>query len=246
MRPPLSLHLPKISSITGLLRRRQVHPDLMTSWGLLSGLDQTRPLEDYDFVVVDTELTGMDPSVDEIVSIGAVRIRGMRIVPVESFYTLVRPDMALPRLSTLIHRITPDEVRRAPAADSALSAFLKFAGGSLLVGHHVGMDMTFLSRAVRNHFGGPLKNPCLDTLRLAQAYQEELFEGYFDQFNLQISYNLADLTRQHDLPQFPSHNALMDAMQAAYLFLFLARKLRGGHIKTLADLHAAGKTRRFL
>jgi len=241
MRAPLNL-----PRLTDLFRRRPVHPLLMGSWGYLSGLDQTKPLEDYDFVVLDTELTGLDPNADEIVAIGAVRIRGMRIHPSESYYTLVHPDMDLPRLSTLIHRITPDEVSRAPRLDSAMTGLLNFAGRSLLVGHHVGMDMTFLSRASRQVFGGPLKNPCLDTLRLAQAYQEELFEGYYDQFNLNISYNLTDLAGQHGLPVFPAHNALMDAMQTAYLFLFLARKLRGGTVKTLKELHAAGSTRRFL
>lgn len=241
MRAPISFSL-----LTDLFRRQPIHPDLMGSWGYLSGLDQTRPLEDYDFVVVDTELTGMDHREDEIVAIGAVRIRNMRINPTESYYTLVRPAMDLPRLSTLIHRITPDEVSLAPQLDSAMSGFLNFAGRSLIVGHHVGMDILFLSRAARKVFGGPLKNPCLDTLRLAQSYQEELFKGYYDQFNLNISYNLTDLAKKHGLPVFPAHNALMDAMQTAYLFLFLAGKLRGGRVKTLKDLHDAGSTRRFL
>ncbi len=225
---------------------RRVHPDLVRSWQTHTGFNQTRPLEEYDLVVVDTELTGMNPTRDEIVSIGAVRIKNMCIDLTDYFYSLIRPDIPLPKLSTLIHRITPHEVEKAPTLDKVLPRFLDFAGNSLLVGHHMGMDMTFLSRASRQVFGGPFKNPCLDTLRLAQAFQEELFEGYYDQFNLQISYNLADLAKRHTLPRFPMHNALMDAIQTAYLFLFLARKLKGGKIKTLEDLHTAGKTRRFL
>ncbi|MBU1247841.1 MAG: 3'-5' exonuclease [Proteobacteria bacterium] len=232
--------------IAETLLPRAIHPDLSASWKALSSLDQTLDLEAYDFVVVDTELTGMDPRTDEIVSIGAVRIRNMRINPSDSFYTLVRPEMDLPRLSTLIHHITPDEVENAPPLSEALPDFLRFAGTSLLIGHHVGLDIGFLNRASRRIFGGPFRNPCLDTLRLAQAYQEELFGSYYDQFNLQISYNLADLATQHNLPEFPTHNALLDAMQSAYLFLFLVRKLQSGTIRTLKDLHTAGRTRRFL
>ncbi len=233
-------------AIADFFSRRQVHPDLVRSWESHANFDQTRSLEEYNLVVVDTELTGMNPTSDEIVSIGAVRIKNMRIDLTDYFYSLVRPDINLPKLSTLIHRITPHEVEKAPALDKVLPKFLEFAGSSLLVGHHMGMDMTFLSRASRQVFGGPFKNPCLDTLRLAQSFQEELFEGYYEQFNLQISYNLADLANQYALPIFPMHNALMDAIQTAYLFLFLARKLKGGKVKTLKDLHAAGRTRRFL
>jgi DNA polymerase-3 subunit epsilon len=244
MRMPFEL--PSLADLPGLFSRRRADEQLLASWRALAAIDQSRPLEEYDFVVVDTELTGLDPGEHEIVSIGAVRIRGMRIDQSDTFETLVRPERGLPRLSTIIHRITPEALKNAPPMREALPGFLSFAGSSLLVGHHVGMDMTFLSRAARRVFGGPLKNPCLDTLRLAQAYQEELFEGYYDQFNLQISYNLEDLTRQHRLPAFPAHDALQDALQTAYLFLFLCRKMRGGQVRTLKDLHAAGRTRRFL
>ena len=59
------------------------HEGLARSWKNLRALSQNKALEAYDFVVVDTELTGMRPRRDEIVSIGAVRIKNMRIVPHE-------------------------------------------------------------------------------------------------------------------------------------------------------------------
>lgn len=221
-------------------------PTLEENRRLFLDLDQNRPLEEYEFAVVDTELTGLSPRNDEIVSIGAVLVRGMRIVPDETYFTLVRPRMDLPKLSTLIHHITPGEVAKAPTLEDALPDFVDFCQGRLIVGHHIGLDMSFLNRALRRIYGAGLNTPCLDTMRLAQAYEENLWEGFYDQFNMKVSYHLPDLAEAFGLPAFKAHHALMDALQAAYLFLFLARKLTKGNIHTLKDLHAAAKPRRFL
>ena len=83
-------------------------------------------------------------------------------------------------------------------------------------------------------------------MRLAQAYEEALWEGFYDQFDMKVSYHLPDLAEAFGLPAFQAHHALSDAFQTAYLFLFLARKLTKGNIRTLKDLHAAAKPRRFL
>jgi DNA polymerase-3 subunit epsilon len=209
-------------------------------------LNQDRPLEEYEFVAVDTELTGLSLRNDEIVSIGAVVIREMRIQPEETYFTLIRPDMDLPKLSTLIHQITPGEVADAPTLEEALPKFVEFCKGRLIVGHHVGLDISFLNRALRRIYGAGLNSPCLDTMRLAQAYEEALWEGFYDQFDMKVSYHLPDLAEAFGLPAFKAHHALSDAFQTAYLFLFLARKLTKGNIRTLKDLHAAAKPRRFL
>jgi len=204
-------------------------------------IDQTKPLEDYDYVVLDAEMTGLSPRKDEIVSLGAVRVKNLQILPNERFEALVKPSIPLPRLSTIIHRITPQAIREAPPLADVLPDFFAFCRGSLLVGHHVGLDMAFLSRACRDLYGETPANPCLDTMRLAMLWRERLFESHYDRYNLSVSYNLADLAREHGLPAFPSHNAMADAMQTAYLFLFLVKKLRKTGLRTLKDLYLSGR-----
>ncbi len=221
-------------------------PELAGNHASARALDQSHPLEDYVFSVVDTELTGLNAREDEIVSIGAVRVRNMRIDPSDTYNILVHPAMGLPKFSTLIHRITPDAVEHAPTIREVLPGFIDWLGPTLVVGHHVGLDMTFLNRACRTHFGAGLKSPCLDTMRMAQAFQEEQWAYRDDAFSLKISYNLGNLSETYGLPRLPEHDALADALQAAYLFLFLARKLRKGNVRTLKDLHQAAKPRRFI
>ncbi|GAB6177061.1 hypothetical protein JCM16814_19520 [Desulfobaculum senezii] len=209
-----------------------------------AGLDQDRPLTDYTFTVLDTELTGLSPRTDEIVSIGAVKVRDLSITA-DSFYSLVAPRGGVPKVSTMVHRITPEMLRGAPRLRQTFPRLMEFLGDSLLVGHNIGLDMSFLNRAARDILGGRLRIPCVDTMRLAQVYERECWENYYDQFDSRVSYQLGDLSASYGLPAFDQHNALYDAMQTAYLFLFLVKKLKSGGIETLRDVYLAGRSWRW-
>lgn len=218
---------------------------ILASKQFFKNLDIDQRLSECTFTVVDSEMTGLNPRQDEILALGAVRIRELGIVAKETFYTLVQPKKGPSRSNTLIHRITPQQLLSAPRLRKVLPGFLDFLGQSLIVGHHIGLDMGFLNIACKTVFGHKMVHPCVDTMRLAMVYQEECFGNYYDQFQGDISYNLTDLSRKHGLPLFNAHNALTDAMQTAYLFLFLVRKLRQGGIETLRDLYMAGRSWRW-
>jgi DNA polymerase III subunit epsilon len=237
---------PSLSTrLSRLFSRKPKHPLLAGAAEHFATLDQNQPLSNYEFVVLDTELTGLSHRRDEIVSIGAVRIRDLSIVPGEQFYSLVEPRIPLPKKSTLIHRITPQQVQGRPRLRQVLPELMEFIGNAFIVGHYVGLDISFLNSAARDIIGEKLVTPCLDTMRLAQVYQEALFECYYDRYQKHISYNLKDLSKHHGLPLFPQHNALQDAMQTAYLFLFLAKKLKDFNVLTLRQLYLAGRSWRW-
>ncbi len=221
------------------------HPLLRENYIRFMEYDQEQPIEAYDFVVLDTELTGLNPSRDEIVSIGAVRVSGLRIAPSDTFHAMVCPGGAMHKPATLIHRITPEAVADKPSVEEVLPDLLEFCGGALIVGHHVGLDMAFLNRVARRSFGGALATPCIDTMRLAQAWEQERWEASLEAFQPSISYALPDLAVRYGLPRFREHDALEDALQTAYLFVYLVRKMRGGSIRTLRDLFMAGRSWRW-
>jgi len=227
-------------------KARSSDPLLRQNEEYFLSFDQDKPLTEYEFTVLDTELTGFSPRSDEIVSVGAVRIRNFCITA-DTFYSLVAPKIQVPKTSTLIHRITPEQLENAPRLRKIMPRLVRFCGGSLIVGHNVGLDMSFLNRAAVDILGGRLNTPCVDTMRLAQVYQQELWENYYDRFDSNVSYNLGDLSRKYGLPCFDQHNALYDSMQTAYLFLFLVKKLHSGGLETLRDLYMAGRSwRRYL
>jgi DNA polymerase-3 subunit epsilon len=234
--------------LSGAIRRMrggpEPHPALKAAEERFRNFNQDKPLTAYEFTVLDTELTGLSPRQDEIVSIGAVKIRDFMITA-STFYTLIAPKIGIPKKSTLIHRITEEQVKNSPRLRKVLPGLIEFIGPSLIVGHNIGLDMQFLNRAAPDILGGKLRIPCLDTMRLAQIYEAEQWENYYDRYDSSISYQLGDLSRRYGLPAFDQHNSLYDAMQTAYLFLFLVKKLHSGDLRTLKDLYMAGRSWRF-
>ncbi|AFM25029.1 3'-5' exonuclease [Desulfomonile tiedjei] len=217
------------------------HPILQENASCFSQFDQTSAIETYDFVAFDTELTGLNPKRDEIVSIGAVRIKDLRIVLGESFFSYVRPTGNLPKSSTLIHGISPQQIEDAPGIGEVLPEFVAFCGKALLIGHYVGIDMAFLNKALRKHLGGTMSNPCVDSMKLAEVFQDHRSRSNVEITGLGKSYNLAVLAREYGLPLFTQHDALEDALQTAYLFLFLVKNLKEAGYLRLRDFYTAGK-----
>lgn len=217
------------------------HPVLLKNRNLFKDFNQGGLLTDYSFVVCDTELTGLNKRKDEIISIGAVRIVNLQIELSQTFHAYVRPKNIDANAATFVHYITPEQLRNAPPIDDVLPQFLEFCGDALLVGHFVGIDMHFLNKAARKTLGGMLSNPSVDTMRLARGYKEAQSVDYFGGSDQAESYNLDDLSEEFNLPRFKPHDALEDALQTAYLFLFLVKKLKHGGIRTLKELYLAGR-----
>ena len=204
--------------------------------------DEEKKLSEYDYVVYDTELTGLDRKKDEIISIGAVRIRGLQIDLGETFHYYVRPQNLDHTKATLIHKITPEQLKAAPPLAEVLPLFLEFIESDLLVGHYIWIDTTFLNRATKRLFNGIVANPNLDTMRMAQIYKRKVLGNFHGSYQSESGgYNLQKLSIELNLPFFEAHDALEDALQTAYLFLFLVKKLEAVDITTMSQLLRAGK-----
>jgi DNA polymerase-3 subunit epsilon len=139
--------------------KNERHPSIVENNERFKRFNQTAPIESYEYVSLDTELTGLDIRKDAIVSIGAVRMRGLRIIAGANFFSYVQPKRSLPKVSTLIHRITPDQLESAPDLSSILPELIEFIGGSLIVGHFISLDMGFINRASKRLLHGKLMNP---------------------------------------------------------------------------------------
>ncbi len=225
---------------------RPLHPVIAHNHRQFKATDYPQLLNDCEFVVFDTELTGFSPKHDEIVAIGAVRIKNLRIVCGETFYALVRPDVRFQTKSTLVHRLTPQELQNASTLAEVLPRFLDFCGDAFLVGHFVRLDLEFINRATQKFMGGILHTPYLDTMCLAMAYNDLEHGSYCDHYNRPGAYTLAALSKEYGLPSFVEHNALQDSMQTAYLFLYLTKKIRQHGVRTMHEYLVVGRNRSML
>lgn len=98
-----------------------------------------------EFVVIDTETTGLHKGKDKILELGAVRFVGGK--PVEIFETLVNPGCPIPEEVTAINHITDDMVAGCPTIREVLPAFDRFVGASNVVGHNLDFDLGFILKA---------------------------------------------------------------------------------------------------
>ena len=124
-------------------------------------------ISEVQYVVIDTELTGLDEKKDSIVSIGAVRMTGGRIELGNTFYRLVSPRTELKASSVVIHEITPSEVAAKPRdrygarANSSIFAAMRYWSG---ISSRI--DLGFLNREMKRIRGRKLPNPAIDTFSI--------------------------------------------------------------------------------
>ena len=186
------------------------------------------PLSTLAFTVFDTETTGLDPAGgDEILQIGATRIVNGRLLEGERFDALIDPGRSIPEAGIAIHGITPAMVRGCPPATVVLPAFRAFVADTVLVGHNVAFDLSFLTRK-QAATGVTFDMPVLDTLILAGLVHPG-----------ETSHGLDETARRLGLPATTArHTALGDALATAGILVRLIPLLAQRGIVTLGDARA--------
>jgi DNA polymerase-3 subunit epsilon len=118
-----------------------------------------------DYVVVDTETTGLDLRFDNIIEIAALEvIEGM---PTEEFQTFVALGYEIPEFITDLTGITDEMLLGAPGIDEAASSFSEFIGDSIMLGHNANFDVNFLYDAFEAN-GMLFGNDFVDSMRVAR------------------------------------------------------------------------------
>ena len=124
-------------------------------------------LKELEFVVFDTETTGLKPSDgDEIVSIAGVRVKGGKIEAANAFTRLVNPGVSIPKSSIRFHGITDEMVAGEDGILEVLPGFREFVGDAILVAHNAAFDMKFL-KLKESASGAVFDHIVLDSLLLS-------------------------------------------------------------------------------
>jgi DNA polymerase III epsilon subunit-like protein len=100
-------------------------------------------------VALDCETTGLNTRTDEIIAIGAVRIKGRRILTSQRLELLIRPEKAVSADSIRVHRLREQDVAGGLPAPEAVRRLLHFIGARPLVGYFLEFDVAMINRVAR-------------------------------------------------------------------------------------------------
>jgi DNA polymerase-3 subunit epsilon len=163
---------------------------------------------------------------DEIISIGAVRIVGNRIMTSERLELLVRPERGVSAESVRIHRLRERDVAQGLPIDEAMKRLMYFIGSRPLVGYYLEFDVAMLNRAIWPMLGQGLPQPKIEVSALYYDHKFKQLPAYQQQANTSIDLRFSTLMADLGLPMREAHDALNDAVMAALAFIKL-RQLRG-------------------
>jgi len=183
-------------------------------------------LRGLSFVVFDTETTGLNPQVDEVCQIAAVRVVNGKLVEAERFDMLVNPGRKIPAASTAVHQITDAMVADAPGVTEALARFHTFADGAVLVAHNAPFDMAFLRRRERE-IGRRFDQPILDTVLCSAILFGQSAEHTLDALCERLGIAI---------PEADRHTAIGDAVGTGEAFRKMIPMLEAAELPNLGAL----------
>lgn len=174
-----------------------------------------------EWVALDCETTGLDVVKDEIISIGAVRIKGNRILTSERLELLVRPEKGVSAESIRIHHLREQDVAQGLPIDDAMKQLMHFIGSRPLVGYYLEFDLAMINRAIWPLLGMNLPQPQIEVSALYYDYKFRQLAPSHQQGNISIDLRFVTLMDDLGLPQSRAHDALNDAVMAALAFIKL-------------------------
>ena len=187
---------------------------------------KTGAIEDTTFVVFDLETFGLNSHKNEIIEIGAIKLKGTRIV--DTFSSFVNPNKIIPKKISELTHITQDMVDNAPTIEDVLPKFLEFTKDAVMVAHNSAFDMGFIRRDAKKYMGIDYKPPIIDTLQMARDLYPDL-KGY----------NLDRLNKTFKLSLENHHRAIDDAQSTAKLFIMFLEKYIENGVVNVENMNGA-------
>ena len=187
-------------------------------------------LKEYDllgqeYVVFDTETTGFYVGSDQMIEIGAVKIKDGEIL--DRFDEFIDPKRPLPQKIIDLTCITDDMLAGHDSEEEVTKRFLEWTGDLPMVAHNAKFDIGFISAACNKYNLGEFNNTVLDTMSMARMLHPEW-----------PNHKLTTLVRRYKIEwdEDAHHRADYDAEGTAHAFHKMCEELDSRNIETTTKL----------
>jgi DNA polymerase-3 subunit epsilon len=199
------------------------------------------------FCAFDIETTGLDPRLDRIVEIGAVKFD--RRGPMGRYSVLINPGSPMPEEAGRVNGISDALLAGKPGLEEVVPDFLRFAAGAVIVAHNAPFDCGFINEKLAALFNEAKKRKTggegellLPGLEEAGETGEAAWAPPFPALPNRIvdtlvlsrrlfpgrgSYKLQELARDMGISALNAHRAEDDARLCMEIFLKCAGLHRG-------------------
>ncbi|ALB29057.1 PolC-type DNA polymerase III [Companilactobacillus heilongjiangensis] len=188
-------------------------------------------LEGSEYVIFDTETTGLSAVYDSIIEIGATKMKDGEVI--DRFDKFINPGHPLSEITTNLTSITTEMVENEPDENVIVGEFMDFIGDDILVGHNVTFDMGFMNAALTRMGRNRLAMPVIDTLEMSRTLHSEY-----------RNHKLDSLAKRYNIVLEHHHRADSDAETTGYLmyklFAELEDKFGTNNVEQLND-HIGGE-----
>lgn len=178
------------------------------------------PPPDDEYIVYDTETTGLNPKKDEILSIGALKIKGDKIITSEKFELFVKPTRDISPESIKIHQIRNIDLQNGSEPEEALEKFLHFIGSRPLVGYYLEFDVKMINKYLKPYLGIKLPQ---QQIEVSGIYYDKKMK-FIPDGNIDLRFD--SIMKDLGLPIFGKHDAINDAIMTAMIYIKLKHTIK--------------------
>lgn len=164
------------------------------------------------YISIDLETTGLNPKLDKIIEIGAVKVIDGEAV--DTFCAFLNPGRKLDDRIIELTGITQGQVDSAKEAKDIIPSLVEFVGDLPLLGHRIMFDYSFLKHATVN-LNIPFEKSGVDTLKISRTCFPEL-----------PSKKLTAMCEHYKIV-YDAHRAYNDAEATSKLYQYLKQDFEG-------------------
>lgn len=126
------------------------------------------PLLRSDYIVLDTETTGLNPASSKVLEIAAIKYH--RHVEVDRFHEFIDPQCPIPPAITAINGIDNDTVKGKRTIGAVLDDLNRWLENYWLVGHNIAFDVGMLNAEAIRTDKALIQSFTVDTVALSRSY----------------------------------------------------------------------------
>ncbi|MGR5096566.1 3'-5' exonuclease [Vibrio maritimus] len=192
---------------------------------VLSILSESAPDMDTDssslqYLVVDFETTGIDAKGNSILSMGWVEVSNLTINVHTARQLFIETPDKVKAETAIINHIVPEMLQNGVSLDSAMWQLFEAAKNKVLIAHGAMIESEFVNEYLHEKYGiNGLPVMWLDTLAMEKAMAVAVNK------EADIDVRLSETRERYGLPEYNGHEALIDAIATAELFLAQSNRL---------------------